>query len=623
MNSHKNLILKSGAFLAALLAGVTARVQASDYSNIYYFGDSLTDSGTFEAIVGSNDHFSTNPGTVWSQNLGASYGKSVTPAYSVSLTPAGFPINVNGNNFATGSARINAQPTNLSPAAFAPLAPFLPSVNTQVTDFFARGPLDPGALYAISGGHNDVFTQLDATQTPDAARAAIVTAANDLTTLVTRLQSGGARNVIVLGIMDITKTPIGTSQPADKAALLSSLMTDFNATLATGLAGKNLLYFDTGKLLNTVIANPSAYGFTNTTDAAVQSSLGNVPPPSTDGYLFADIRHPSARFHRIMSDWIYSSLQAANRAALFSMLPMRRSGTQWLTIDNRLQAFQNFGYRGQGFFVSGDYANAYVNSSDGAPSSNSSGGGFVLGYEKALTDRLFSGVTLGYGHKPFDLGNNQGSLNYDEWALSAFASHKFGAFYANVLTSYSWLDFESTRNVALGQQFKIDERGDTNGDQFGVKGQIGYNFTIGNIVHGPIAGLTWERVTVDGFNEKSGSVTAMSFGDQVRESLRSRAGWQAASEIKWSGAKIRPFAQLSYDFEHLKDERNYRVGFVGGGTSGIDMYTANQTGGYGTLLVGVNTELSKTIRVGINGSTTISQPGADNVAVNAMLGVSF
>ncbi|PPD47771.1 MAG: hypothetical protein CTY13_05420 [Methylobacter sp.] len=421
--------------------------------------------------------------------------------------------------------------------------------------------------------------------------------------------------------MDITKTPIGTSQPADKSALLGSLMTDFNSRLLTGLAGKNLLYFDTGKLLNTVIANPSAYGFTNTTDAAVQLSLGKVPSPSTDGYLFADIRHPSARFHRIMSDWIYSSLQAGNRAALFPILPIRRSGTQWLTIDNRLQAFKNFGYRGQGFFVSGDYANSSVNASADLPKGNSNGGGFVLGYEKAFTEQLFSGVTLGYGHNPFDLGNNQGSLDYDEWALSVFASHKLGAFNTSVSARYSWLDFESDRTVVLGP-FKSNERGKTDGDQFGVKGQIGYNFVVGSILHGPIAGLTWERVTVNGFDETSGSVTAMNFGDQARESLRSRFGWQAASEIDWSGAKVRPFVQMSYDFEHLKDERSYRVGFVGG-TSGLDMYTANQTGGYGTLLAGINTELSKTIRFGINGTTTISQPGADNAAVNAMLGVSF
>jgi outer membrane lipase/esterase len=88
-------------------------------------------------------------------------------------------------------------------------------------------------------------------------------------------------------------------------------VTTFNATLEAGLAGKNLLYFNTGKMLNTVIANPAAYGFSNIKDAALTSAIGNVPSPLTADYLFADIRHPSAKFHRIMSDWIYTSLEGS------------------------------------------------------------------------------------------------------------------------------------------------------------------------------------------------------------------------------------------------------------------------------------------------------------------------
>ena len=97
-----------------------------------------------------------------------------------------------------------------------------------------------------------------------------------------------------------------------------------------------------------------------------------------------------------------------------------------------------------------------------------------------------------------------------------------------------------------------------------MKGQVGYNFVSGSIVHGPLVGLAWERVNVDGFSEDSNSVTAMTFGDQTRESLRSRIGWQVAAETHWSGVTVRPYAQLTYDYEHNKDERTYSAGFVGG-----------------------------------------------------------
>lgn len=92
-------------------------------------------------------------------------------------------------------------------------------------------------------------------------------------------------------------------------------------------------------------------------------------------------------------------------------------------------------------------------------------------------------MTLGYGHAPFDLGNDLGTVKYDEWALSVCISHKYGDFYANALATYSWLDYESTRKVALGP-FSTSEHGSTRGGQFGVKGQISYNFVVGDLLHG-------------------------------------------------------------------------------------------------------------------------------------------
>ena len=83
-----------------------------------------------------------------------------------------------------------------------------------------------------------------------------------------------------------------------------------------------------------------------------------------------------------------------------------------------------------------------------------------------------------------------------------------------------------------------------------------------------------------------------------------------------------PYAQLTYDYEHKKDERTYRAGFVGGNNA-LLMPTTNQTGGYGTLLAGINAELTKTMLLGVGASTTISQPGARNSALNVTLSAPF
>ena len=600
-------------FLFAAMAGVQAGdASASPYSNLYFFGDSITDSGVFGGF-----RFTTKPGNVWAENLGLHYGLPVTPAFSAVLTQPvlTFALNASGNNFSVGDARINAAPPNKPEAAN------LPSAKMQVDGFLARGALDSSALYAVWAGGNDVFAQFSSGAPLPNGKADIATAAKDLITQVTRLQSAGARKLIVVGIMDMTQSPSGLAMNSADSAQLNSLMTTFNSTLTAGLAGKNLLYFDMGKLNQQILANPLAYGFTDTTTAACGTVGALACQVAANGHMYADVRHPSTDLHQTIADWIYTSLAGASSVGLLSQVALTRSSAQWRAIDGRLQEFQNFGTRGQGFFISGDLASSRTDAYAGLPSADGSAGSVVMGYEKAFSEQLLGGVTLGYGNAPFDLGDNQGSVKTHEWALSAFAAHKFGNLTANAATTYSWLDYETTRKVALGP-FSSSERGDTRGGLWGVKGQIAYNLVSGGLVHGPVLGLAWEQVRVNGFSEQSNSVTAMAFGEQTRQSLRSRLGWQMAAETTWSSVKVRPYAQLTYDYEHKKDERTYSAGFVGGNTS-MEMGLGNRTGAYGTLLAGVSAELSKTLRLGVGASTTISQPGARNSAINVTLSAPF
>lgn len=627
MSQRQRFVIKrralSRAVIATLLAGSAVGASANSYSNLFVFGDSLSDAGVYAPLVGPNARFTTNPGTVWAENLGAAYGKPVSTAYLAGTT--GFTLNATGNDFAIGGARVNAVPGVLT-GALTPLAAVLPPVADQVTGYLARGPVDPDALVAVWAGANDIFAQMSAVGAGGsvaAAQAATIAAATDLSTQIGRLQAAGARNMIVISVPDIGKTPFGASGGANQAALASGLTTAYDTVLAARLAGRNLLYFDGVKLFAAILQNPTAYGFTNTTVPAcgTASSLGCVPGAAANGALFADGVHPSSAAHRVISDWVHSSLEATGRAGAMAAAPLARGAQQWRLSDARMQEFQNFGYKGQGFFASGDYTSTRVDGTANQASADGSGGNLTVGYEAAFNENLFAGLTLGYAHLPLDLGNGQGSVKYDEWALSAFFSHKMGALYANASASYSRLDFSSRRDIALGP-FNTSESGDTRGDSLGAKAQVGYNFGGGALVHGPLAALSWQRVGVDAFSENSGAPTALAFTRQVRESLRSRLGWQIAADQTWSGVHVRPYAQLAYETEHKKDNRSYSAGFVGS-TSAMEVATANRTGGYGVLQAGVNAELSKTLRLGVSASTTLSQPGSRGSAVGVTLSAAL
>lgn len=611
--SNKKLLSKV-ALLTVLSSLLFSNIKADDfshYTNLYFFGDSLTDSGSIGGL-----HFTTKPGYVWSEDIGIiAYNKAVTPAYTTTfILPLDFTLNNKGNNFAVGGALINSPTSNhILPNVN------LPSATMQINNFLARGAIDPNAVYFLWAGYNDLLNQFNETVGPvlsSGQHIAMVKAANDLSKLIKRLQSAGVRNLILIGIPGLTP-PKSAVLNTDQKTQIKNLMTSFNNALIPNLISKNLLYFDINQLIQTIVNNPLRYGFTNTTTPACNNYFVCNSP--ANGHMYADDIHPSTAFHKIISDWIYTSLEGASRAGLISMLPLNRYSAKWLTIDNQLQKFQNFDSKEQEFFIGGNYDRHTTNSSSGLPSTQSNGGDAIFGYQKSFGEKLLGGLTLGYYHAPFSLGNNQGSIKYNELTFTIFASYKLGSIYTNFLADCSNLNFTSSRNTILGP-FNSVENGKTSGKQFSGRGQLGYNFTINKLVHGPLIGLMWERIHTNGFSETSSSVTAMTFSDQTRESLRSKIGWQITGEADLLRVKIYPYIQSTYDHEHKQDNRSYSAGFVNGISSMI-IPTSNKTGGYGTLQAGINIELNKIISIGISGLTTISQPGAQNSSINTVLSI--
>jgi outer membrane lipase/esterase len=607
----------------ALLAGPTL---AREFSAVYVFGDSLSDSGAYTPVVTAlgvptANRFTTNPGQTWAETLAAAYGRSAATAYAVNPANGSFATIATGSNFAVGGARVNAQP-GVFPANPA-IAANIPTVSTQVTAMVARGTLDRAALYTVWAGANDIFTQLSAVaaggaSAVPAATTALTTAATGLAAQVARLKAAGAKNIVVIGVPDIGATPFAAAGGPAQVALASQLTTGYNTALAQSLSGSGVLYLDGAQLMKSIAANPAAYGISNTTIPAcgAASSLGCTA--SANGALFADGVHPTALGHQLIADWVRAALEGTGRAGLLAALPLGRSGAQWRAVDERLREFQNFGGAGSGAFASLDRASAGIDATANTAAASGHANALTVGYQRALNAQLLVGAALGYEDAPFDLGANAGHIKYKEWNLTAFAAYKTGPWYVNGLASAGRLDYGSTRNVVLGPLLTTAS-GDTKGRHTGLRLQAGYLMTSGTLVHGPLVGIDAERVTVDAYGETGGGVAALRYGEQTRESLRTRLGYQLAGDSQWNGMRARPYAQLSYDYQHRKDERDMQVG--AGGTSMMAVTTANRTGGYGTLAIGATLRVARDVDLGLGLSGTLGQSGARNSALQVTLGM--
>src|SRR4029077_16169971 len=179
----------------AVAASGTATAQ---FSNVYYFGDSLTDAGSFKPVLPAGTGlFTTNPGPVWAQVFGSNYGFTVTPA------------NQGGTDYAQGGARVTQLP---GVPASPPTGTAVP-IATQVTQFLGSGAANPNAFYSVWGGANDIFYQLGLAQaglaTPSQVQAGVGLAAAQLAGVVSALRAGGAQFMTVINVPDIGKTPFG------------------------------------------------------------------------------------------------------------------------------------------------------------------------------------------------------------------------------------------------------------------------------------------------------------------------------------------------------------------------------------------------------------------------------
>jgi phospholipase/lecithinase/hemolysin len=307
------------------------------FSALYAFGDSLSDAGNLSIITSaagatepvsppyfkeqygpiSGNVFSNGP--TWVQNLSLGLGLGTLA-----------PSMAAGTDFAYGGAETGSTPQNNGDLKFQAI-----SLGAQLSQFQTGVPKPSAtALYTLSIGSNDLLDILAAPgltaqqQTTD-LNAAV---ANEIA-FVKQLVSAGAKNLLVLGIPDLGKTPDvslglvnGSNTPsAALTAEATQLASSYNAALVSQLAtiaagsAVNVQVVDTFSLLNAAVADPGAYGLTNVTSpvwsgnftSAGSGTLTVTGAAAQDQFLYWDALHPTETGHQAIADLAEQQLSGA------------------------------------------------------------------------------------------------------------------------------------------------------------------------------------------------------------------------------------------------------------------------------------------------------------------------
>ncbi|TNC82228.1 MAG: hypothetical protein C9356_04215 [Oleiphilus sp.] len=319
-------------FAAAALLISSMSAHAQIYSNVYVFGDSLSDNGNLSmapgAPAGTPDRF-TN-GAVAAEVIAGALGFALTPSDHLN---GGF----SGNNFAVAGAKaIDEDGNELTPDINLP---------TQVNAFLQinAGSAPSDALYIVLIGGNDIRaareirsaavfaeTAQERQAIRQAARDSIKAAVESQQAQIEKLIAAGAQSLLVINAPDIgaipetdlvaagllanaqTKAQERRAQRIVKAA--TKLSAKYNRQLARKVGRLEHKYdldiaeFDLFGFLTEQIDGAEEFGYTNTDDACIFIfSQGGTPNPecvvsdpafpAKTTFLFWDEIHPTQTAH--------------------------------------------------------------------------------------------------------------------------------------------------------------------------------------------------------------------------------------------------------------------------------------------------------------------------------------
>ena len=575
--------------------------QASSFSNTVFFGDSLTDSGSF------GFQFTTNPGPVWSQNIAESYGIDLLPA------------NQGGTNYAEGGARVTGLPgIGAGPALTA--TPVLQQVQTYLAS--TGGKADPNALYTLWAGANDIFWLAGGNEADISAY--VRNTIGEHVTAIGMLRAAGARYVVVPLIPDIGTTPFGMAQGEAGSASLTQLSQTYNSNLMLALQaqGISVIPADVFSLLREAQADPASYGFDNVTSpvcGATSSPLCTTGVTFPEGlentFLFADGVHPTSGGHKAVSDYVQSLLDAPAFPAQVGIVAIQEQRAISMELDQQSRSALLNDSAESRIWVSGSGGDQNRNSAQGASGSPYRLG---VGIDKRVSDDAIFGFALHESRNNASLSS--GRVKHESTVFSMYGARRVDNWLFNGSFSVAKSRFDLTREIHIGPAMR-KMTANTDGFQLGAQVAAQYHFESGPLTHGPLFGLRFQQLSMDSYTEQSpaGSSTALNVDPKSQRDSSGFIGWHASANYTgWS-----PYANLILENRLNTEDAAASIALVNIPGHRFSIPAGKQDKRYAALTLGSDFTLSNGMRLGVSLNHLFDNADLDETRFNLTASLSF
>jgi outer membrane lipase/esterase len=607
------------------LLPMTGEVRAQTvFTTIQAFGDSYADNGNVFRIAGI-----PNPPQYPTGRFSGGTNFIDTTSALLGIPQA---------NFAIGGATSGA--TNVS-------SPFLPGFTQEWQGFIASGrSFAPSDLLEMSVGGNDARAYRLAGGTLAGVPAAATVSFNQTMAGINALVGVGAKT-IVFTTGDVGQLPEAIGNP--NAAIGSAYSQNYNAQMQVALAaiarsGVRVELVDISLIGSLIKANPARYGVANV-GACPLACIGN--PALQNQYLFYfDGVHLTSLGFTIVGEYIVNRLNAPLTFAPQGDVALTSAMGFASTLYGKLDMFrETYGFMPSTMNAYAAYTKAPYLKAPPAPPVNpwsfymlGNGGisdrqatvaangfnlesvGGTIGTEYRINRNAFVGAAFDYSNPKARLLNNAGTTDVNSYQLGIYAAWADAHFFAQGLATYGWQNFRNTRPGVVDT---ITSNPD--GTTFVAGGKAGYLFDAARTQIGPIGGLTYARVRVNGYTETGDPVLTLTVGQQTAEALVGSVGLQFRAPFLVNGRIISPYLNLTAEDDLIGNGRIIQYGATSAPLIINNWAIPNGSSQriYGRVAGGVVAPVTDNVALTMNVARTVGHWGGDDFYGSGGLRISF
>ncbi|MDB5806558.1 MAG: autotransporter protein, partial [Betaproteobacteria bacterium] len=177
-------------------------------------------------------------------------------------------------------------------------------------------------------------------------------------------------------------------------------------------------------------------------------------------------------------------------------------------------------------------------------------GGFIAGYDYAVSPQWLLGVSGGYTRTTWNASTNgiapaNGHIDSPMGAL--YARYSSGPWQLRINTTYADHDLSATRSITIGT-VTSNASSNHHGREWGVASEIEYAIAAGGWQLRPLASLRYARLGEDGFSESGAGASSLTVASRSTQSTVLGAGARALYAFKHGAAGLELRAVASHTF---------------------------------------------------------------------------